>query len=118
MKLKAICNAEDRIECFIAFCSLSYVRAAMQRITSLELLGTLIAGLEKKSKLIDFKPTFAENLFSVSESLINESERSLLIFHEIKGYLQCRRQILMSYSFLAVSVMLELQCTESLVQKF
>ncbi len=47
---------------FIAFCSLSYVRAAMQRITSLELLGTLIAGLEQKSKLIDFKPTFAENL--------------------------------------------------------
>ncbi len=47
---------------FIAFCSLSYVRAAMHRITSLELLGTLIAGLEQKSKLIDFKPTFAENL--------------------------------------------------------
>ncbi len=35
----------------------------MQRITSLELLRTQIAGLEqKKSKLIDFKPTFAENL--------------------------------------------------------
>ncbi len=27
-----------------------YVRAAMHRITSLELLGTLIAGLEQKSK--------------------------------------------------------------------
>ncbi len=47
---------------FIAFCSLSYVRAAMHRITSLELLGTLIAGLEQKSKLIDLRPTFAENL--------------------------------------------------------
>ncbi len=34
-----------------------------------------------------------------------------LFFNDIKGYLQCRRQILMSYSFLAVSVMLELQCT-------
>ncbi len=34
------------------FCSLSYVRAAMQMITSLELLGTLIAGLEQK-KLIN-----------------------------------------------------------------
>ncbi len=85
MKLKAICNAEDRIECFIAFCSLSYVRAAMQRITSLELLGTLIAGLEKKSKLIDLSP-HAENLLFSEWSLINESERRLLIFHEIKGY--------------------------------
>ncbi len=34
------------------FCILSYVRAAMQIITSLELLGTLIAGLEQK-KLIN-----------------------------------------------------------------
>ncbi len=40
-----------------SFCSLSYVRAAMHRITSLELLGTLIAGLEQKSKLIDLRPT-------------------------------------------------------------
>ncbi len=29
----------------LLFCSLSYVRAAMHRITSLEILGTLIAGL-------------------------------------------------------------------------
>ncbi len=34
------------------FTSLSYVRAAMHRITSLELLVTLIAGLEQK-KLIN-----------------------------------------------------------------
>ncbi len=47
---------------FIAFCSLSYVRAAMHRITSLELLGTLIAGLEQKKQINRFKPTFAENL--------------------------------------------------------
>ncbi len=34
----------------------------MHKITSLELLGTLIAGLEQTSKLIDLRPTFAENL--------------------------------------------------------
>ncbi len=34
---------------YFCFCSLSYVRAAMHRITSLELLGTLIAELEQKS---------------------------------------------------------------------
>ncbi len=32
-----------------SFCSFIYVRAAMHRITSLEHLGTLIAGLEQKS---------------------------------------------------------------------
>ncbi len=41
--------------------------------------------------------------------------RELLIFHEIKGYLQCRRQILMFIAFCSLS-MLELQCTESLVR--
>ncbi len=34
----------------------------MHRITSLELLGTLIAGLEQKKQINRFKPTFAENL--------------------------------------------------------
>ncbi len=53
---------------FLAFCSLSYVRAAMHRITSLELLGTLIAGLEQKSKLIDLRPTCWKSSFSVSEA--------------------------------------------------
>ncbi len=37
------------------FCSLSYVRAAMHRITSLELLGTLIAGLEQKKQMNRFQ---------------------------------------------------------------
>ncbi len=49
------------------FCSLSYVRAAMHRITSLELLGTLIAGLEQKSKLIDFKAHNLLKIFFFSE---------------------------------------------------
>ncbi len=53
---------------FIAFLQFSYVRAAMQRITSLELLGTLIAGLEQKSKLIDLSPHLLKIFFSVSEA--------------------------------------------------
>ncbi len=71
MKFKVICNAEDRFLCFIAFCSLSYVRAAMHRITSLELLGTLMLGYSKTSKLIDLRPTFAENLFFSERRMIN-----------------------------------------------
>ncbi len=56
MKLKVIFNAEDRFQCLIfVFCSLSYVRAAMHRITSLELLGTLIAGLEQKKQINRFQ---------------------------------------------------------------
>ncbi len=39
----------------------------------------------------------------------------MFLSHEMKCYLQCRRQILMCYSFFAEQVMLELQCTESLV---
>ncbi len=56
MKLKVIFNAEYRFQCLIlVFCSLSYVSAAMHRITSLELLGTLIAGLEQKKQINRFQ---------------------------------------------------------------
>ncbi len=56
MKLKVLFNAEDRFQCLIfVFYSLSYVRAAMHRITSLELLGTLIAGLEQKKQINRFQ---------------------------------------------------------------
>ncbi len=43
----------------------------MHRINSLELLGTLIAVLEQKSKYIDFKTKCAEKFLSQSEKLIN-----------------------------------------------
>ncbi len=41
----------------------------MHRITSLELLGTLIAVLEQKRKEIDFKTKYAEKLLSQSEKV-------------------------------------------------
>ncbi len=63
MKLKAILQCRRQNLMFYSFFAvLSYVRAAMHRITSLELLGTLIAGLEQKSKLINLRPPHAKNL--------------------------------------------------------
>ncbi len=41
----------------------------MHRINSLELLGTLIAVLEQKSKYIDFKTKCAEKFLSQSEKV-------------------------------------------------
>ncbi len=41
----------------------------MSRINSLEFLGTLIAVLEQKSKLRDFKTKYAEKLLSQSEKV-------------------------------------------------
>ncbi len=49
---------------FIAFAVSVNVRAAMHRITSLELLGTLIAVvIAKTSKLIDLRPTLLKIFF-------------------------------------------------------
>ncbi len=50
MKLNVICNAEDRFSCVRAFfCRASHVRASMHRITSLELLRTLMLCLVQVS---------------------------------------------------------------------
>ncbi len=71
------------------FCRASHVRASMHRITSLELLSTLMMCLVQLSKWRECKAKDAESFFL--------SERKLLT------------------SFFAEQVMLELQCTESLV---
>ncbi len=54
-----------------SFLQFQYVRAAMHRITSLELLGTLIAGLEQNKQINRFEPTFAENLLFQWEKVDN-----------------------------------------------
>ncbi len=46
------------------FCRASYVRAPMHRITSLELLRTLMLCLVQQSKLREGKATDAEKLIS------------------------------------------------------
>ncbi len=65
-----MCNAEDRFSCVKSFfCRASHVRASMHRITSLELLRTLMLCLVQLSKWRECKATDAENLhFSVRES--------------------------------------------------
>ncbi len=75
----------------------------MHRITSLELLGTLIAGLEQKSKLIDLRPTFAENLLFQWEKWNAFKSKTWIheeaYFHEIKGYCNAEDRFNV-YSFL------------------
>ncbi len=65
MKLNVICNAEDIFSCFRAFCR-GHVRASMHKITSLELLRTLMLCLVQLSKRRESKDTDAEKL-SLSE---------------------------------------------------
>ncbi len=119
MKWNVICNAEDRFHVLELFCRASHVRASMHRITSLELLRTLMMCLVqmKRMKII---AKDAEKLLSQWEKVAKCNFKSkaqvheMFLSHEMKCYLQCRRQILMLELF-AEQVMLELQCTESLV---
>ncbi len=59
-----ICNAEDRFSCVRAFCKASHIRASMTRITSLELLRTLMLCLVQLSKWRECKAMDAEKLLS------------------------------------------------------
>ncbi len=159
MKWNVICNAEDRFSCVRAFCRASHFRASMHRITSLELLSTLMICLVQLSKWRECKAKDAEKLLLSERKLLTSflqsksvrasmhritglellrtlmlclvqlsrwreskatdaekllhSERKLLnailrvtlkymkdIFsHEMKCYLQCRRQIFMFRAF-------------------
>ncbi len=76
----------------------SHVRASMHRITSLELLRTLMLCLVQLSKLRECKATDAEKLLSQWEKVANAILRvklKYIIFFEMKCYLQCRRQVFM-----------------------
>ncbi len=64
MKLNVICNAEDIFSCLEHFCRVCHVRASMHKITSLELLRTLMLCLVQLSKRRDSKATDAEKLLS------------------------------------------------------
>ncbi len=61
-----IFNAEDRFSCVRAFCRASHVRASMHRITSLELLRTLMLCLVQVSNC---KATDAEKPLSQGEKV-------------------------------------------------
>ncbi len=83
------------------FCRASHVRASMHKITSLELLRTLMLCLVQLSKRRESKATDAEKLLSQWEKvgLCNYKSKTqvheMFLSHEIKCYLQCRRQIFM-----------------------
>ncbi len=82
-------------------CRASHVRASMHRITSLELLRTLMLCLVQLSKLRECKATDAESFFLSERKLLNAILWIKLKYikdvssHEMKCYLQCRSQIFM-----------------------
>ncbi len=71
MKWNVICNAEVRFSYVRSFCRASHVRASMHRITSLELLRTLMLCLVQLSKLRECKATDAEKLLLSERKLQN-----------------------------------------------
>ncbi len=101
MKWNVICNAEDRFSCVRAFFRASHVRASMHRITSLELLRTLMLCLVQLSKWRECKTTMLKSFFLSERKLLNailrvsSSTWKMFLSHEMKCYLQCRRQIFM-----------------------
>ncbi len=82
MKWNVICNAEDRFSCVRAFCRASHVRASMHRITSLELLRTLMLCLVQLSKWRECKATDAEKLLSQWEKVAKCNFKSKAQVHE------------------------------------
>ncbi len=60
--MKCHLHAEDRFSCVRAFCKASHIRASMHRITSLELLRTLMLCFVQLSKLRELKAMDAEKL--------------------------------------------------------
>ncbi len=80
----------------------------MHRITSLELLGTLIAGLEQNKQINRFQAHICWISFSVSERgdwIESKTEYMKSLFWN-KGYAECRRQ----------NLSLELSCSFSNVR--
>ncbi len=70
MKLNVICNAEDRFSVLELFCRANHVRASMHKITSLELLRTLMLCLLQLSKRRESKATDAEKLLLSERKLV------------------------------------------------
>ncbi len=71
MKWNVICNAEDRFHVLELFCRASHVRASMHRITSLELLKTLMMCLVQLSKWRECKAKDAEKLLLSERKFAN-----------------------------------------------
>ncbi len=94
----------------------------MHKNTSLELLRTPTLCLVQLSKLRECESTDAQKLLSQSEKVAKCNFKSKAQLHEklfflmkLTVFLQCRRQHFMSLSFFAEKVILELNCTKSLL---
>ncbi len=103
------------------FCRASHVRASMHRITSLELLRTLMLCLVQLSKWWECKATDAEKLLSQWEKVAKCNFKSKAQVHERCFFSWNEMLFAMQKTdfhvleLFAEQVMLELQCTESLV---
>ncbi len=106
MKWNVICNAEDiRFHVLELFCRASHVRASMHRITSLELLNTnAVFSATKQMKRMQGQGCW--KLLSQWEKVAKCNFKSnaqvyekMFLSHEMKCYLQCRRQIFMFRAF-------------------
>ncbi len=83
MKWNVICNAEKTdFHVLELFCRASHVRASMHRITSLELLRTLMLCLVQLSKWSECKATDAEKLLSQWEKVAKCNFKSKAQVHE------------------------------------
>ncbi len=112
MKLNVICKCRRQIfMCYELFCRASHVRASMHRITSLELLRTLMLCLVQLSKLRECKATDAEKLLCQWEKVASchfkskaQVHERCFFSHEMKCYLHaedrfsCVRAFLQSKS--------------------
>ncbi len=94
-----------------------HVTASMHIINSLELLRTVMLCLVQLSNEENARPQMLKIFLLSERNLFNAILRvklkymNMLFPHEIKCYLQCRRQISRVRAFFAEQVMLELQCT-------
>ncbi len=103
------------------FCRANHVRASMHKITSLELLRTLMLCLLQLSKRRESKATDAEKLLSQWEKVGSCNFRSKTQVHErclflMKLNVICNAEDRFScFRDFAAQVILEFQCTKSLV---
>ncbi len=81
-EMKCYLQCRRQISCVRAFCRASHVRASMHRITSLELLRTLMLCLVQLSKWRECKATDANKLLSQWEKVAKCNFKSKAQVHE------------------------------------
>ncbi len=90
---------QKSVSCVRSFCRASHVRASMHRITSLELLRTLMLCLVQLSKLRECKATDAEKLLSQWEKVAkcNFKSNALARPRMLKSFFLSERKLLNAF---------------------